>query len=95
MVHTSSPHRHTKDVQHSEAEQRRLVLSTLHLARKPQSNMRPRTKKIIKMLIYGVKSSGNQAEHPIRETAKLSKDKFPDVYVDDGLSGEKSSLYAT
>jgi len=36
--------------------------------------------KIIKTLIYGVKSSGNQAEHAIRETAKLSKDKFPEIH---------------
>ena len=50
--------------------------------------------KIIKTLIYGVKSSGNQAE--LRETATLSRDEFPkvnniihkDVYVDDCITGE-------
>ena len=51
--------------------------------------------KVIKTLIYGVKSSGNQAEHGLRETAKLYKDEHPevneivrnDIYVDDCLSG--------
>ena len=51
--------------------------------------------KVIKTLIYGVRPSGNQAEHALRETAKLSKDLYPDVYrivykdtyVDDCLSG--------
>ncbi|XP_066926258.1 uncharacterized protein [Clytia hemisphaerica] len=54
--------------------------------------------KIIKTLIYGVKSSGNQSERALRETARLSKDEYPDayevitkdVYVDDCLSGAES-----
>ena len=54
--------------------------------------------KVIKTLIYGVKSSGNQAERGIRETANLQKLEYPrqhevineDVYVDDCLSGENS-----
>jgi len=54
--------------------------------------------KIIKTLIYGVKSSGNQAEYGLRQTAQLSKDLYPeinsivsnDVYVDDCISGEKT-----
>ena len=54
--------------------------------------------KVIKTLIYGVKSSGNQAERGLRETARLSKEEYPevneivrrDVYVDDCLSGERS-----
>ena len=53
---------------------------------------------VIRTLIYGVKTSGNQAERAIRETALLSKDDFPrqndivqnDLYVDDCLSGEVS-----
>ena len=53
------------------------------------------SEKIIFTLIYGVKPSGNQAGVGLRETAKLSKEEFPDicemvhedVYVDDGLSG--------
>ena len=58
--------------------------------------------KVIKTLIYGVKSSGNQAEYGLRETAKLSKDEYPeicdiiqrDVYVDDCLSGDESRVQA-
>ncbi|XP_066913574.1 uncharacterized protein, partial [Clytia hemisphaerica] len=54
--------------------------------------------KIIKTLIYGVKSSGNQSERALRGTARLSKDEYPDayevitkdVYVDDCLSGAES-----
>ena len=34
---------------------------------------------VIKTLIYGIKSSGNQAERAIRETARLSKDTYPEV----------------
>lgn len=52
--------------------------------------------KVVKTLIYGVKSSGNQSEQGLRETAKLSQNEFPevnriihkDVYVDDCISGE-------
>jgi len=55
--------------------------------------------KVIKTLIYGVKSSGNQAERGLRETVCLFADKYPevysivskdvskDVYVDDCISG--------
>ena len=54
--------------------------------------------KVVKTLIYGVKSSGNQAERGIRETARLQKIEYPkqhevvndDVYVDDCLSGENT-----
>ena len=54
--------------------------------------------KVIKTLIYGVKSSGNQAERGIRETANLQKNEYPrqyevvnkDIYVDDCLSGDGS-----
>ena len=52
--------------------------------------------KVIKTLIYGVKSSGNQAERGIRETGNLMKEGYPrqnemihdDIYVDDCMSGE-------
>ena len=55
--------------------------------------------KVIKTLIYGIKSSGNQSERALRETGRLSKDEYPevyniimkDIYVDDCLSGEKST----
>ena len=51
---------------------------------------------VIDTLIYGVKSSGNQAERAIREIARLSSEDFPrqnqivqnDIYVDDCISGE-------
>ena len=54
--------------------------------------------KVIKTLIYGVKSSGNQAERGLRQTAEMLKDSYPrehniineDIYVDDCLSGEDS-----
>ena len=55
----------------------------------------PIEEKILLSIIYGVKSSGNQAEAALRETARLSKDEYPRVcevvhdefYVDDCLSG--------
>ncbi|XP_066923501.1 uncharacterized protein [Clytia hemisphaerica] len=51
----------------------------------------PPEEKVIKTLIYGIKSSGNQAERGLRETARILKDRYPtvhkivseDVYVDD------------
>ena len=54
--------------------------------------------KVIKTLIYGVKSSGNQAERGLRSTARLGSHNYPrinevvnkDIYVDDCLSGESS-----
>ena len=54
--------------------------------------------KVIKTLIYGVRSSGNQAEYGIRETANIFKEDYPEVnlivqkdtYVDDCMSGEQS-----
>ena len=60
----------------------------------------PPEEKVIKTLIYGVKSSGNQAERGLRETAKLSKDEYPevseiinnDVLVDDCISGEERTV---
>ena len=53
--------------------------------------------KVIKTLIYGVVSSGNQAECALRKTAKLKEGQYPrasdiihnDTYVDDTISGEK------
>jgi len=54
--------------------------------------------KVIKTLIYGVKSSGNQAEYGLRKVAELTKAEYPevnntiqkDVYVDDCISGEEN-----
>ena len=49
-------------------------------------------------MIYGIRSSGNQAEYGLRKTAELSKEQYSrvddiiqkDVYVDDCISGEQS-----
>ena len=68
--------------------QRYLWSDTLDPSKQPEE-------KIIKTLIYGVKSSGNQAERGIRQTAMKFKDLYPkvfevitkDIYVDDCLSG--------
>ena len=54
--------------------------------------------KVIKTLIYGVRSSGNLAERCIRETAKMSKEEYPEIdeivnknfYVDDCLAAEEN-----
>ena len=54
--------------------------------------------KVIKTLIYGVKSNGNQSERALRETAKISSQEYPRVskvvhkyiYVDDCISGEST-----
>ena len=51
--------------------------------------------KIIMTLIYGVVSSGNQAEYALRETARLQETEYPeaakalinDTYMDDVLTG--------
>ena len=58
--------------------------------------------KIIKTLISGVKSSGDQAEWGLREIAKLLTKEYPlinqivqnDIYVDDCLSGENTEELA-
>ncbi|XP_066935373.1 uncharacterized protein [Clytia hemisphaerica] len=58
-------------------------------------SMIPR-EKIIKTLIYGIRSSGNQAERGLRQVSETFKDQYPaanrilqeDVYVDDCISGD-------
>ena len=58
--------------------------------------------KVIKTLIYGVRSSGNQAEYALRKVADVSKEEFPeaneivqhDIYVDDCLTGESTRQIA-
>ena len=55
--------------------------------------------KVIKTLIYGVRSSGNQAECGLREVANIFKEEYPeiheiihnDIYVDDCLTGESET----
>ena len=59
-------------------------------------NKKPRWK-VVKTLIYGVRSSGNQAQCALRKTANLMETKYSraaeiintDTYVDDTISGEK------
>ena len=54
--------------------------------------------KVIKTLIYGVRSSGNQAERGLRKTGEIMSSHYPracevitkDIYVDDCLAGEGS-----
>ena len=56
--------------------------------------------KVIKTLSYNVKSSRNQSERGLSETAILSACECPkepdivqrDIYVDDCLSGEKKNI---
>ena len=68
--------------------QRYLWDNDLDLTRQPKD-------KVIKTLIYGVKSSGNQAQCGLRLTAEAQQDKFPaaarsvmrDTYVDDCATG--------
>ena len=66
-----------------------------------QKDLDPRKlsqEKVIKTLLYGVKSSGNQAERGLRETARLSAAESSkvnqivqnDIYVDDCFSGEEN-----
>ena len=58
--------------------------------------------KVIKSLIYGVRSSANQAETGLRKTADISKNENPevceiihkDIYVDDCLSGSSTETLA-
>ena len=65
-----------------------------------QTNLDPSKipqEKVVKTLIYGVKSSGNQAEYGLRKVAEMSKEEYPeieeifkhDIYVDDCLSGKQ------
>ena len=67
-----------------------------------QKDLDPRKlseEKVIKTLLYGVKSSGNQAERGLRQTARLSVGEYSkvnqivqnDIYVDDCLSGEENA----
>ena len=61
--------------------------------------------KVIKTLIYGVRSSGNQSEHGLRRLAEMYKSQYPkvnevissDVYVDDCITGDtdKSTAHQT
>lgn len=50
-----------------------------YLWQEDQDPSKPPEEKVIKILIYGVKSTGNQAEHVLRQAAKLSKEEYPEV----------------
>ena len=59
----------------------------------------PTEEKLIPTVIYGVRSSGNQAQCGLRRTAEIHKDEFPEVYeiickdtyMDDCMAGEFSA----
>ena len=66
-----------------------------------QKDLDPRKlpeEEVVKTLIYGVKSSGNQEKGGLQETARLSAEEYPqvnqfvqnDIYVDDCLPGEEN-----
>ena len=66
-----------------------------------QKDLDPRKlpeEKVMKTLIHGAKSSGNQTERSQRETARLSAEEYPKdnqivqnvIYVDDCSSGEEN-----
>ena len=49
-----------------------------------QENLDPEkipVEKIIKTLIYGVRSSGNQAEYGLRQAAAISKQQYPSINI--------------
>ena len=50
------------------------MLSTIYMGKRKLPD-----EKVIKTLIYGVKSSGNQSEKRLRETARISADEYPEV----------------
>ena len=58
----------------------------------------PAEEKVITTCMYGIKSSGNQAQRGLRLTAEISMEEFPeaydvirnDTYVDDILSGDQT-----
>ena len=69
-----------------------------HIWQKDLDPRKLQEKKVIKTLIWGVKSSGNQAERGLWETARLSAEEYPkvnqivqnDTYVYDCLSEEEN-----
>ena len=64
--------------------------------------LEPPQDKVIKTLIYGVRSSGNQTEQGLRKIARLSRYQYPkaceavedDTYVDDCATGEEDKQAA-
>ena len=74
------------------------MYATIYIWQEKLGHNKTPEEKVIKKLIYGVKSSGNLAERCIRETARLSSDEYPeiyeivnkDMYVDDCLSEERA-----
>lgn len=66
-------HRHKEILPHSSVEKGRLVSESLHLAEGFRQKQKNREEKIIKTLIYGVKSNRNEPERELRESLKLAK----------------------
>lgn len=65
--------RHKEILQHISVETGRLVSESLHLAEGLRQKQKNREEKIIKTLIYGVKSNRNEPERELRESLKLAK----------------------
>ena len=86
-----------EDVQHNKLREEDWCLQR-YLYQEELDASKQAEEKIITTLIYGVTSSGNQAQRGLRLTAELSKNEFPeahnivlkDTYMDDIMSGELS-----
>ena len=103
MDDTSSciSYRHTKNVQFNQVRQE----DWCYLRYIWQQDLDPSKttdEKVIKTLIYDVRSSGNQAETGFHKTADISKNEYPEIseiiykyiYVDDCLSGSSTETLA-
>ena len=68
-----------------------------YLFQKDLDSKVPPEEKIVKTMIYDIRSSGNQAQCALRKVAEIFKDKYPDVhqiilkltYMDDCMAGGK------
>lgn len=67
-----------KDVQHPETSQTELLFSKIHME-KGLDSTKLSEEKVVKTLIQGVKSSGNQAEQRLCQRVKLLQKEFPQV----------------
>ena len=69
-----------------------------YLFQKDLDPSQPAEEKVVKTIIYGVKSSTNQAQRGLRGTAELSQEEYPkasevihkDTYMDDSFSGDET-----
>ena len=60
--------------EHHLCYQRYLWQEDLNVSKEPEEKM-------IKTLIYGVKSSGNQAGYALLKVAEMQQEKYPEVYI--------------